>query len=144
MSCQACGLAVPEGARFCPHCGKSQVTASEERRLVTVVFADIVGFSALAQNLDPEQVKRLVDQKFKRLSEEIQRFGGRVDKIVGDEIVALFGAPVAHSDDAERAVRAALAMQKAVAEHAGTIAIDSAPGRGTVVTVELPVNREAG
>ncbi len=119
MSCQACGLAVPENARFCPHCGKSQVTVSEERRLVTVVFADIVGFSTMAQDLDPEQVKRLVDDNFKRLSTEIQRFGGRVDKIVGDEIVALFGAPVAHSDDAERAVRAALAMQEAVAQLGG-------------------------
>ncbi|NNE96007.1 MAG: AAA family ATPase, partial [Acidimicrobiales bacterium] len=119
MTCQACGLAVPDGARFCPHCGKSQVTVAEERRLVSVVFADIVGFSTLAQDLDPEQLKRLVDDNFRRLSAEIQRFGGRVDKIVGDEIVALFGAPVAHGDDAERAVRAALAMQDAVAEQGG-------------------------
>ncbi len=115
MTCQACGLAVPEGSRFCPHCGKSQVTAAEERRLVTVLFADIVGFTTLAQGLDPEQVKRLVDGTFSRLSSDIQRFGGRLDKIVGDEIVALFGAPVAHADDPERAVRAAFAMRETVA-----------------------------
>ncbi len=116
MTCPACGLAVPDGARFCPHCGKSQASATEERRLVTVLFADIVGFTTFSQDLDPEQVKRLVDRTFQRLGEEIQRFGGRVDKIVGDEIVALFGAPVAHADDPERAVRAALAMRDALAE----------------------------
>ena len=115
MSCPSCGLTVPEGARFCPHCGKSQVIAVEERRLVTVLFADIVGFTTISQHLDPEQVKRLVDSTFKQLGQDIQRFGGKVDKIIGDELVALFGAPVAHSDDAERAVRAALAMKDTAA-----------------------------
>ena len=116
MTCQACGLGVPEGARFCPHCGKSQASSTEERRLVTVLFADIVGFTTFSQDLDPEQVKRLVDRTFRRLGQEIQRFGGRVDKIVGDQIVALFGAPIAHADDPERAVRAGLAMRDALAE----------------------------
>lgn len=115
MSCQACGLPMPAGARFCPHCGKSQITATEERRLVSVLFADIVGFTSLAQDLDPEQVKRLVDATFQRLGRDVQRFGGKIDKVIGDEIVALFGAPVAHDDDPERAVRAAIAMQDTVA-----------------------------
>lgn len=80
--------------------------------MVTVLFADLVGFTALSETRDPEQVKNLVDACFERLVTDIEAHGGRVDKIVGDAIVALFGAPVAHEDDAERAVRAALAMQR--------------------------------
>ena len=83
--------------------------------MVTVLFADIVGYTSLAEPLDPENVKNLVDGWFERLVEDIAEFGGRVDKIVGDAIVALFGAPIAHEDDAERAVRAALRMQQTIA-----------------------------
>jgi class 3 adenylate cyclase/tetratricopeptide (TPR) repeat protein len=79
--------------------------------VVTVLFADLVGFTGLAEARDPERVKNLVDRCFQLLVADIEAFGGRVDKIIGDAIVALFGAPVAHEDDAERAVRAALAMQ---------------------------------
>ncbi len=78
---------------------------------MSVVFADLVGYTAMAEGLDPEQVKNLVDGCFERLVADVVSFGGRVDKIIGDAIVALFGAPVAHEDDAERAVRAALRMQ---------------------------------
>jgi class 3 adenylate cyclase/predicted ATPase len=78
---------------------------------VTVLFADLVGFTNLSESRDPEQVKNLVDSCFERLVHDIDAFGGKVDKIVGDAILALFGAPVAHEDDAERAVRAALRMQ---------------------------------
>ena len=69
----------------------------------------------MSETRDPEQVKNLVDQCFERLAADITAFGGRVDKIIGDAIVALFGAPVAHEDDAERAVRAALQMQRTLA-----------------------------
>ncbi|MGD9705744.1 MAG: adenylate/guanylate cyclase domain-containing protein [Acidimicrobiia bacterium] len=89
----------------------------EERRVVTVLFADIVGFTALAEHLDPEQVKRMVDSCFERLVQDIDAFGGRVDKLLGDGIIALFGAPIAHEDDAERAVRAALRMQHTIEDH---------------------------
>lgn len=87
--------------------------------MVTALFADIVGFTAMAERRDPEEVKHLVDQVFDQLSADITAFGGVVDKIVGDQIVALFGAPVAHSDDAERAVRAGLRMQATIGELAG-------------------------
>jgi class 3 adenylate cyclase/tetratricopeptide (TPR) repeat protein len=82
---------------------------------VTVLFADLVGFTALSEHRDPEQVKRLVDRCFERLVADIEAFGGRVDKILGDAILALFGAPTAHEDDAERAVRAALQLHRTVA-----------------------------
>ncbi|MEM9562596.1 MAG: adenylate/guanylate cyclase domain-containing protein, partial [Actinomycetota bacterium] len=113
-SCRSCGADVPSSARFCPSCGASQARADEERRVVTALFADIVGFTGLAERRDPEEVKHLVDGAFDRLTAEVTAFGGVVDKIVGDQIVALFGAPVAHSDDAERAVRAGLRMQATI------------------------------
>ena len=115
MSCSSCGLRIPEKARFCSHCGASQATAGEERRVVTVLFADIVGFTTLAERLDPEEVKHLVDRAFERLVSDITMFGGVVDKVMGDGIIALFGAPTAHEDDAERAVRAGLRMQETLA-----------------------------
>ena len=74
------------------------------------------GYTALSETRDPEQVKNLVDGCFERLVADIDAFGGRVDKIIGDAIVALFGAPTAHEDDAERAVRAALRMQESLAQ----------------------------
>ncbi len=86
--------------------------------MVTVLFADLVGFTALSEQMDPEQVKRLVDKAFERLVRDVTAFGGKVDKIIGDAIVALFGAPVAHEDDAERAVRAALRMQETLGAYA--------------------------
>ncbi|MBK5223809.1 MAG: AAA family ATPase, partial [Acidimicrobiia bacterium] len=111
MPCPACASATPDGARFCPSCGHELQVQVDERRIVTVLFADLVGFTALSERRDPEQVKLLVDGCFEALVHDITSFGGRVDKIVGDAIVALFGAPVAHEDDPERAVRAALRMQ---------------------------------
>ncbi|HEY5076690.1 MAG TPA: adenylate/guanylate cyclase domain-containing protein, partial [Acidimicrobiia bacterium] len=132
MTCPACGLPVPEGARFCSECGQRLVAAVDERRLVTVLMADLVGFTALSAASDPEQVKRLVDACFEALVADIVDFGGRLDKIVGDEIVALFGAPVAHEDDAERAVRAALRMP-------GTLGA-LAPDLGIRVQIRVGVN----
>jgi len=106
---------VADGARFCSSCGQPLVSLSDERRVATVLFADLVGFTTLSETADPEHVKNLVDSCFERLVRDVTSFGGRVDKIVGDAIIALFGAPVAHEDDAERAVRAALRMQDSLA-----------------------------
>ena len=120
MACPSCSRPVPDGARFCPSCGHALATAAartgdEARRVVTVLFADVVGFTSLAEQRDPEQVKRLVDAAFERLVADVERHGGVVDKVLGDGIVALFGAPVAHEDDADRAVRAGLTMQETLA-----------------------------
>jgi len=112
------------GARFCASCGQSLLILDDERRVVTVLFADIVGFTTLSEHLDPELVKNLVDRCFNRLAQDVTAFGGRVDKIIGDAMVALFGAPVAHEDDAERAVRAALRMQETVCAEVEAIGHD--------------------
>lgn len=115
--CASCRSPLPPGARFCPSCGHEvSQAAPEERRVVTVVFADLVGYTALTEHLDPERVKRLIDAAFERLIVDINTFGGRVDKVLGDGILALFGAPVAHEDDADRAIRSAIEMHSSLAK----------------------------
>jgi len=83
----------------------------EERKVVTVLFADLVGFTSRAERMDPEDVRALLAPYWKHLRDELERFGGTVEKFIGDAVMALFGAPVAHEDDPERAVRAALAIR---------------------------------
>lgn len=116
MTCPSCGEASPSGARFCPECGYGLAQRPDERRLVTVLMADIVGFTSMAETADPETVKNLVARCFESLVADIASFGGHLDKIVGDQIVAQFGAPIAHEDDAERAVRAAFKMRESLDE----------------------------
>ena len=124
MPCPSCAGEIPEGAGFCPWCGRALHSAVDERRVVTVVFGDIVGFTGFSETRDPEQVKNLVDRCFAALADDIRSFGGTVDKVIGDAVVALFGAPIAHEDDAERAVRAAQQMHLTLAGLAGEIGID--------------------
>ena len=96
----------------------------EERRKATIIFADLSGYTAVSERLDPERIKSLVDRTLRRLGEEIERYGGTIDKYIGDNVMGVFGAPVAHEDDPERAVRAGLAMQAAMAEINERIASD--------------------
>lgn len=117
-TCSSCGGIVPLDARFCPTCGAAISPRSDERRIATVLFADVVGFTPLSEDLDPEQVKIMLDRCFEGLAADITSHGGRIDKIVGDEIMAVFGAPIAHEDDPERAIRAALQMQRTLVLHA--------------------------
>ena len=120
--CESCGTVAPPEAHFCMSCGRELVGGAprsrerlpEERRQVTVVFADLSGYTAVAERMDPEAVKALVNGALMRLGREVERHGGTVDKYIGDNVMAIFGAPVAHEDDAERAVRAGLAMQEAM------------------------------
>jgi class 3 adenylate cyclase/tetratricopeptide (TPR) repeat protein len=106
------------GARFCHNCGAALPAAAglpaTERRVVTVLFGDLSDFTAWAEDLDPERVGAVTDRAMAALAGAVKTFGGHVDKLTGDGIMAVFGAPVAHEDDAERAVRAALSMQRAV------------------------------
>jgi class 3 adenylate cyclase/tetratricopeptide (TPR) repeat protein len=90
---------------------QAQPPAYEERKVVTVLFADLVGFTSRAEQMDPEDVRALLSPFYARLRAELERFGGTVEKFIGDAVMALFGAPVAHEDDPERAVRAALAIR---------------------------------
>ena len=132
---------MPADARFCASCGHALVARPDERRVATVLFADLVGFTSLSEREDPEQVKNLVDRCFERLAADVTAFGGQVDKVLGDALVALFGAPVAHEDDAERAVRAALRMQEHIVElggaNAGELRLRIGINTGEVLTGAL-------
>src|SRR5215211_250184 len=117
MRCQVCGQENPDVARFCLNCGSPLASAAaggDERRVVTVLFVDMVGSTARAEKLDPEDQRALLDRYYARVRSEIERFGGMVEKFIGDAVMAVFGAPVAFGDDPERAVRAALAVRNAV------------------------------
>ena len=116
--CSACGHENPEDARFCNGCGQSLATASEpseERKVVSIVFVDLVGSTARAERLDPEDVRAQLASYHARVRTELERHGGTVEKFIGDAVVAVFGAPVVHEDDAERAVRASIAIRNTVA-----------------------------
>ena len=106
------------GFRFCGSCGAALAAAParDERKVVSVLFADLVGFTSKAEQLDPEDVRATLSPYYARLRKEIERHGGTVEKFIGDAVMALFGAPVAHEDDPERAVRAALAIRDAIRE----------------------------
>jgi adenylate cyclase len=142
--CANCGGENPEGMKFCGHCGSSAVatapepdiadalrsfvagpvadrlveaggTLPEERRLITALFADVSGFTSLADRLDPEQLLEVIDPVISGLSSVVGRYGGYVEKFAGDALMALFGAPISHDDDAERALRVALEMHAELA-----------------------------
>ncbi|MGI8886467.1 MAG: AAA family ATPase, partial [Gaiellaceae bacterium] len=108
----------------------------------TVLFADLVGFTALAEFMDPEQATRLINRCFAQLVDDITDFGGRVDKVLGDGILALFGAPVAHEDDPERAVRAALSVRDAFANDELDLRIGVTTGEGLVALDARPESGE--
>jgi class 3 adenylate cyclase len=118
--CSSCGRGNQAGAKFCSDCGAALVAAEplsyEERKVVTVLFADLVGFTSRAEQMDPEDVRAVLAPFHARLRAELERFGGTVEKFIGDAVMALFGAPVGHEDDPERAVRAALAIRDWVRE----------------------------
>ena len=117
-TCRACGQENPEVARFCLACGAplaEETALREERRIVSVVFVDLVGFTSRSEQLDPEDVRAILTPYHGTVRDELESFGGVVEKFVGDAVMAVFGAPTAHGDDPERAVRAALAVRDAVA-----------------------------
>ena len=139
MTCPVCGTVAVPGARFCHHCGSAlpaAVTfAPTERRVVTVLFGDLSEFTAWSEELDPERVGAVTDRVHAATAQAVTAFGGRVDKLIGDGIMAVFGAPVAHEDDPERAVRAALAMQRAVRR-----VVDEEEGGGRRLGLRVGIN----
>ena len=116
--CPNCGESNVEDAVFCAYCGTSlaTTTATKERRFLTVLFADLVGFTAESDEADPEDVQARLIPYHRRVREEVERYDGTVEKLIGDGVMAVFGAPTAHEDDPERAVRVALRIQAAVDE----------------------------
>src|ERR687898_74079 len=127
MNCPRCQMANPEGARFCLNCGnplETQVRVEGERKHVTVLFADVVDSTGLVERLDPEQVAEIMNGAFAFLDASVTKYGGTVARLLGDAIIAFFGAPVAHEDDAERAVRAGLDIQAATREYAELVERD--------------------
>jgi adenylate cyclase len=138
-TCASCGSTIRAKDRFCPSCGTPiaaaqapapasaaptsaslQVTAEhsdallEQRKVVTILFADLSGSTPLAEKLDPEELRGILGSYFGALARQIQRYEGTIDKYIGDAVMAVFGAPISHEDDAERAIHAALAMQASI------------------------------
>ncbi len=148
MACPRCGSELPDGARFCPACGAELAATSgqEERKLVSILFVDMVGSTSRADGADPEDVRGRNQLYFQDARERIERHGGVVEKYIGDAVMAVFGAPLTRADDAERAVRAALSIIRGIRElnaaHVGlelaarasvctgeaVVAVDAAPG----------------
>ncbi|TMK34112.1 MAG: hypothetical protein E6G58_12255 [Actinobacteria bacterium] len=148
MICGRCGASTPDGARFCPACGNelSVATGQQERKLVSILFVDVVGSTARADGADPEDVRDRNQLYFQDARERVERHGGTVEKYIGDAVMAVFGAPLARVDDAERAVRAGLSILEgiralnaandgldlevrgAVCTGEAVIAVDPAPG----------------
>jgi len=125
VECPACSRLNSVRGRFCSDCGSHLGTVAEaERRVITVLFADLTGFTSLTERLDPEQVRHLVTTCLDPLCQAVTRWGGFVDKFLGDCVMALFGAPVAYENEEERAVRAAFDMHDALVEfNAGEMAL---------------------
>ena len=116
--CPSCGEENAERARFCQNCatplGDAQTPATDVRKVVTIVFADVTGSTALGERLDPETLRRVMGRYFDEMSAVIERHGGTVEKFIGDAVMAVFGIPRLHEDDALRAVRAAIGMHEAL------------------------------
>ncbi len=139
--CPACGHVWPPKARFCGHCGaaldgegagQGQLASplASERRHVTILFADIAGFTSMAEQFDPETVTSVVNDCFRVLGEVTHRFGGVIDKFMGDSMMVLFGAPKAHEDDPARALHAAMAMRRRLETFNAELALHLESGGG--------------
>jgi class 3 adenylate cyclase/tetratricopeptide (TPR) repeat protein len=140
LTCPSCGRENPADARFCNTCGTALTTATvatrKERKFATALFADLVGSTALAEREDPEVVQSVIGRTFDRLAQEIGRYEGFLEKFMGDAVLAVFGIPRAHEDDAERAVRAALEMQAILSELNRGFAAEGKPTLGMRIGVE--------
>ncbi|TML77059.1 MAG: guanylate cyclase, partial [Actinobacteria bacterium] len=117
--CAACGHEIPENGKFCPECGAPVTPAAaprEQRKTVTVLFCDVAGSTELGESTDPEALRAMLARYFERMKEIVERHGGSVEKFIGDAVMAVFGVPVVHEDDALRACRAAIEMREALPE----------------------------
>src|SRR5215212_11699949 len=117
VTCVACGNANPPAAKFCNECGAplAQPAGQEVRKTITVLFADLVGFTSLSERLDQESLRRVMDRFYEEMRGAVHANGGTVAKFIGDAVLAVWGTPVVREDDALRAVRAAEAMRRSLA-----------------------------
>jgi class 3 adenylate cyclase len=157
LTCARCGQQNPELAKFCNACGATLAEpgrAGEERRIVSVLFVDLVGFTARTESLDPEDVRAFLTPYYEQVRTRLQSFGGRVEKFIGDAVMGIFGAPTAFGDDPERAVRAALAvrdwaeddgLQIRIAVNTGEaiVELDARPDHGEAMVAGDVVNTAA-
>jgi len=143
-TCRSCGQENPDEFRFCGTCGAplTEEAPREERKVVTVLFCDLVGSTAQAERLDPEDVRLALSRYHERVRYELERFGGTVEKFIGDAVMALFGAPVAHEDDPERAVRAALAIREWAQESDVQVRVGITTGEALVALSARPAAGE--
>ncbi len=146
--CASCGAANDPGMRFCTQCGSALESetaaaapqaATAERRLVSVLFADLVGFTAASESRDPEETRELLSRYFDTCRRLIGLYGGTVEKFIGDAVMAVWGTPVATEDDAERAVRAALDLVAAVSALGDEVGAPELRARAGVLTGEAAV-----
>jgi class 3 adenylate cyclase len=152
-ACPRCGADRPSEARFCPSCGLEfePAPAGEERKLVTVLFADVTGSTGLGERLDAERLREVMDTFFSAMRQEIEAEGGTVEKYIGDAVMAAFGVPAAHEDDPARAVRAALRMRRRLRSvneelsrsHGVSLAMRMGLNTGEVLAVTVPRPGEA-
>jgi class 3 adenylate cyclase/tetratricopeptide (TPR) repeat protein len=124
LLCDRCGNPLPEEARFCPRCGAPVASfTTEERKVVTILFADLAGSTELAARLDPERFREVIGAFFRAVSEELESLRGRAEKFIGDAVMAVWGLPHAHDDDALRAVRAGFAIRDRTARLGQSLAL---------------------
>src|SRR5437762_9347628 len=143
-TCVKCSRGNPEDARFCNSCGSALIPATlhrEVRKTVTVVFSDVTGSTSLGERLDPESMRKVMGRYFEEMRSDLERHGGTVEKFVGDAVMAVFGIPRLHEDDALRAVRAVSEMRESLAalnkelerDHGVTIGVRTGVNTGEVV-----------
>jgi hypothetical protein len=154
MVCLTCGKTNPSGSKFCDGCGQdlreqvyvppidyskpksytpqfladkiltTRSSIEGERKLVTVLFADVANFTSLSEKLDPEEIHQIMDGCFRILMDEIHKYEGTINQFTGDGVMAIFGAPIAHEDHAQRACYAALSIQDALADYGERVDAD--------------------